>query len=77
MWKNHSIAPLNCVYLGYTIGALLSIFIVRIFRKNHFSIQDSSINVIKNEFQSELIGPYTIPSIFCLITSIGFSIIAY
>ncbi|CAF1382375.1 unnamed protein product [Adineta ricciae] len=34
MWLEDSTSPLNCVYLGYPIGALLSIIIVRIF---HFS----------------------------------------
>jgi hypothetical protein len=58
MWKDRSTAPLNSVYLGYAFGALLSIFLVRIFRQNEYLIDNENC-------QSELIGPYTIASIFC------------
>jgi len=79
MWANRSTAPLNCVYFGYAVGALFSIVIVRSFRSNDPLIDNSNSIIIVKEghFQSELVGPYTIASIFCLISSIGFGIIAY
>jgi hypothetical protein len=79
MWTNRSTAPLNCVYFGYAVGALLSILIVRAFRKKDPLIDNlnSLVNVKEGQFQSELVGPYTIASVFCLISSIGFGLIAY
>jgi hypothetical protein len=79
MWANRSTAPLNCVYFGYAVGALFSIFIVRAFRQNDSLIDNFNSTIILREghFQSELVGPYRIASIFCLISSIGFCIIAY
>jgi hypothetical protein len=83
MWSTHSTAPLNCVYSGYAIGALLSIIIVRSFRQNNIFIyqkmksSNSTIISGQREFQSDLVGPYRIASIFCLISSIGFALIAY
>lgn len=73
MWENHSTAPLNCVYLGYPLGALLSILIVGIFRMNDHT--KSEIVVKESQFQSDLVGPYLIISICCLISSIGFGLI--
>jgi hypothetical protein len=83
MWTTRSTAPLNCVYFGYAVGALLSILIVRAFRKNdplidnNIKYSNSTIIPRSGDFQSELVGPYTIVSIFCLISSIGFGLIAY
>lgn len=75
MWGRHSTAPLNCVFLGYPLGALLSILIVGIFRKSDNS--KSELLNEKSEFQSDLVGPYLIVSTFCLISSIGFGLIAF
>jgi fucose permease len=83
MWSSRSTAPLNCVYFGYAVGALLSLVIVRSFRSNNSLIDknikysNSTIIVKGGQFQSELVGPYTIASIFCLISAIGFGLIAY
>ena len=66
MWADRCTAPLNLVYFGYALGALLSLSIVQLFR----SISAHS------QLQLELIGPYTTASIFCLLCSIGFAIIA-
>jgi hypothetical protein len=77
MWSIGSTAPLNSVYLGYSIGALFSLIIVRSFRVNNSSINVQYLNSTEKRFQSELVGPYTIASIFCLISSIGFGLIAY
>ena len=67
MWSHRCTAPLNLVYFGYALGALLSLTIVQLFR----SVSDSS------QLQLELIGPYTTASIFCLLCSIGFTFIAF
>ena len=75
MWENHSTAPLNCVYLGYPLGALSSILIVGIFRKTDYS--KSELLNQKIEFQSDLVGPYLIVAICCLISSIGFGLITF
>lgn len=83
MWSIGSTAPLNCVYLGYAIGALLSIIIVRSFRQNdslsdnNMKYSNSTIVSRQGRFQLDLVGPYAIASVFCLITSIGFAYIAY
>jgi hypothetical protein len=66
MWSDRCTAPLNLVYLGYALGALLSLTIVQFFR----SVSDPA------QLQLELIGPYTTASILCLICSIGFTLIA-
>lgn len=75
MWEDHSTAPLNCVYLGYPLGALSSILIVGIFRKTDYS--KSELLNKRKEFQSDLVGPYLIISICCLISSIGFGLITF
>lgn len=84
MWTIHSTAPLNGIYFGYPVGALLSIFIVRSYSQNHILIDknstkysNSTISFKENNYQSELIVPYRIASIFCLISSIGFALIYY
>ena len=73
MWEEHSTAPLNCVYLGYPLGALLSILIVGLFRNTDHS--KSEIIAEQSQFQSDLVGPYLIISICCLISSISFGLI--
>ncbi|CAF4079486.1 unnamed protein product, partial [Rotaria sp. Silwood2] len=84
MWLVRCTAPLNCIYFGYPVGALLSIIIVRLFRpddlfidENDIKYSNSTIIMKENYFQSELVGAYTMTSIFCLISSIGFALIAY
>jgi hypothetical protein len=57
--------------------------IVRVFSENgsfiakNLKYLNSTIIVKKVKFQSELVGPYLITSIFCLISSIAFGLIAY
>ncbi|CAF1158583.1 unnamed protein product [Rotaria sp. Silwood1] len=84
MWSSRSTAPLNCIYFGYPVGALLSIIVVRSFRqndplidKNYIKYSNSTIIIKENYFQSELVGAYIMTSIFCLISSIGFALMAY
>ncbi|CAF3653406.1 unnamed protein product [Adineta steineri] len=78
MWSVHSTAPLNLVYLGYPLGAILSIIIVRSFRTTNSLIVNNSTNISEEkQFQPDLVGPYRIASILCLISSIGFLWIAY
>lgn len=82
MWSTHATAPLNAVYLGYPIGAMISVLIVRsfshdeaIFDNDDFQRLNTTIIRNKDRFQSSLFGPYTITSVFCLIATIGFALI--
>ncbi|CAF0936103.1 unnamed protein product [Rotaria sordida] len=84
VWSSRSTEPLNCIYFGYPVGALLSIIIVRSFRqndpfidRNYIKYSNSTIIIKENYFQSELVGTYIITSIFCLISSIGFALVAH
>ena len=69
MWADRCTAPLNLVYFGYALGALLSLIIVQSFQV------DPSPNDPPDR-PLNLVGPYTIASLFCLICSIGFTFIA-
>ena len=70
MWADRCTAPLNLVYFGYALGALLSLVIVQSFQAD-LSPSDQPARPLN------LVGPYTITSIFCLICSIGFTFIAW
>ncbi|CAM4754267.1 unnamed protein product [Rotaria magnacalcarata] len=74
MWGNNVAAPLNVVHLGYGFGAVFANLFVQPFlvedTKFDSLLNNNSTNLIKEE-KSNILVPYSITSILCLIIAIG------